>query len=75
MPYDSFRDIATVRRWALAYVGGRARAYRRGRQSLTAVSGSIEMARGRGVPDDDITKILLQSGLSWDALNGVADSQ
>jgi len=65
--------VTPHQRWALAYVGGRARSYRRGRQPLAAVVGSIAMARGRGVSDDAIVTTLQDSELSWDAVRGVVD--
>jgi hypothetical protein len=74
MSFDAFRDITTVRRWALGYVGGRARAYRRGRLTLASVIASIEMARARGVQDNAITAKLHNLGLSWDRVNGVVDT-
>jgi len=73
--YEAFRDVITVRRWALAYVGGRARAYRGGRLSLASVRASIEMARGQGVQDTAITAMLQDSDLLWDAAKGVVDTQ
>jgi hypothetical protein len=42
---------------------------------LAAVIASIEMARKRGVPDNSIATMLRDSGLSWDAVKGVFDTQ
>ncbi len=67
--------MTTTHRWALGYIAGRARAFRRGNQNMAAIAGSVAMARGRGVPDDAITAVLQESGLSWDAGKGVIDTQ
>jgi hypothetical protein len=70
VPNNPVREITTARRWALAYVGGRARAYRHGRLTLAAVTASIQMARGRGVSDNAIALMLQDSDLLWDVVRG-----
>jgi len=42
---------------------------------LAAVIASIQTARKRGVPDNSIATMLRDSGLSWDAVKGVFDTQ
>ena len=61
------------RKWALGYLAGRARAYRRGNQPLAAVTGAVRTARERGVTDDAIVEALQESSLSWDPIDGVID--
>jgi hypothetical protein len=64
------RKFVSRPKWALGYVDGRARAFRRGNQPLAAVLGSIQMARRRGVSDSAIAAILRQWDLSWDTATG-----
>ena len=52
--------------WALAYICGRARAFRRGKLSLANVAGAIRMARARQVRDIDVREALAPFGLDWD---------
>jgi len=69
-PVPARREIVSGPKWALAYVDGRARAFRRGNQPLSAVLGSIDMARHRGVSDFAIAAILRKWDLSWDSTAG-----
>jgi len=65
------RDL--FRRWALGYLGGRARGFRRGSVSMAAVVGAIKVAQSHGVQDDEISSVLGEFDLSWDPVNGVTD--
>lgn len=62
-------------RWALGYLRGRVRGYRRGSVTLQAVSGAVETARWRGVSDDAINSVLQASGLSIDPVKGLVDDE
>ena len=55
-------------RWALAYLCGRARAFRRGKLSLANVAGAIRLARSQQVTDGDVREALAPFGLEWDGL-------
>jgi hypothetical protein len=54
--------------WAIGYLRGRSRAYRRGNISLANVAGAIRMARARQVRDSDVAVALAPFALSWDGV-------
>jgi hypothetical protein len=57
----------TQREWALAYLRGRAEAYRRRKLTSGSLVGAVHMALKRSVALNEIRTLLAQYGLDWDA--------
>jgi hypothetical protein len=57
----------TQREWALAYLRGRADAYRRGTLTAGNLVGAVHMALKRSISLNDIRTLLDPYGLEWDA--------
>ena len=60
-------------KWALAYLNGRAKSFRKGNTPMAGVTGSIAMARRFEVSDSAITAVLRKWNLSWDPGTGMLD--
>lgn len=67
MPTDSLQTRSNTRSptWLLGYLRGSATGYRRGSVSLRRVTGSVRLALEHGVPDEDVSVVLLQHALKW----------
>ena len=59
-------------KWALAYLNGRAKSFRKGNTPIAGVTGSIAMARRHEVSDSAIAAVLGKWNLSWDCGSGTS---
>ena len=59
------RSNAKSATWLLGYLRGSATGYRRGSVSLRRVTGSVLLALTNGVPDEEVSSVLLQHALEW----------
>jgi len=59
------RSNAKSSTWLLGYLRGSASGYRRGSVSLRRVTGSVLLALTNGVPDEEVSSVLLQHALAW----------
>ena len=59
------RSTARSPTWLLGYLRGSASGYRRGSVSLRRVTGSVLLALTHGVPDEEVSSVLLQHALEW----------
>jgi hypothetical protein len=53
-------------KWALGYLRGRVKGYRKGHLPLASVSTAVQMAQDSKVPTADILALLQAAGLAYD---------